>query len=267
MPELPEVEVTRRRLERDLVGKRFTQVVLRVAKLRIPVPPELTEILPGLTLQAITRRGKYLLFDCGSGSLLIHLGMTGFLRLLQVFSPPEKHDHIDFLFDDTLLLRFHDPRKFGIVNWFTGEPGQQPLLADIGPEPLTDAFTGGYLFNAARGRSVTIKQLIMNSAVVAGVGNIYANEALYRAGIRPDRAAGSLTLHECSLLAASVRSVLEESISAGINCLVTAETIAYYPQELKVYGRGGEVCSECDGMLDEMRLGNRSTVFCRNCQI
>ena len=267
MPELPEVEVTRRRLERDLVGKRFTQVVLRVVKLRIPVPQELTEILPGLTLRAITRRGKYLLFDCGSGSLLIHLGMTGFLRLLQVFSPPEKHDHLDFFFDDTLLLRFHDPRKFGIVVWFTGDPHQQPLLAKIGPEPLTEAFNGGYLYKAASGRNVAIKQLIMNSAVVAGVGNIYANEALYRAGIRPDRAAGSLTMHECSLLAASVRSVLEESIGAGITCQVTEETVAYYTQELKVYGHGGEACSECGVMLDEMRIGNRITVFCRNCQI
>ncbi len=162
MPELPEVEVTRRRLERDLVGKRFTQVVLRVAKLRLPVPPELAEILPGLTLRAITRRGKYLLFDCGSGSLLMHLGMTGFLRLLRVFSPPEKHDHLDFFFDDTLLLRFHDPRKFGIVTWFTGDPHQLPLLAKIGPEPLTEVFNGGYLCNTVRGKNVAIKQLIMD---------------------------------------------------------------------------------------------------------
>jgi formamidopyrimidine-DNA glycosylase len=267
VPELPEVEVTRRRLERDLAGRRFRQVVVRVPKLRLPVPAELAEILPGVTLRAITRRGKYLLFDCGSGTLLVHLGMTGFLRLLHGSPAPGKHDHLDFFFDDDHLLRFHDPRKFGIVTWFTGEAGQQRLLAEIGPEPLTGAFNGGSLCDASRGRNVTIKQLIMNSSVVAGVGNIYANEALYRAAIRPDRAAGTLTMQECSQLAASIRSVLEKSIRAGIACQVTEETVAYYPQELMVYGRSGEVCSECGGVFDEIRIGNRSTVFCRTCQI
>ncbi|MDD2734101.1 MAG: bifunctional DNA-formamidopyrimidine glycosylase/DNA-(apurinic or apyrimidinic site) lyase [Desulfuromonadaceae bacterium] len=266
MPELPEVEVTRRRLERELVGKRFTQVMLRVKKLRLPLPAELKEILPGLTLRAITRRGKYLLFDCGSGWLLVHLGMTGFLRLLRSSIPPGTHDHLDFLFDDGHLLRFHDPRKFGIVTWFTGDPLQQPLLSDIGPEPLTEAFNGGHLFDIARGRKVAVKQLIMNSAVVAGVGNIYANEALFRAGIRPDRIAGTLTLQECSQLVTSIRSVLEESIAAGDACRVAEESVTYYPQEYKAYGRGGKACCCCGGQLDEIRLGNRSTVFCRSCQ-
>ena len=266
MPELPEVEVTRRRLERELVGRRFTQIVLRVTKLRLPVPAELTEILPGVTLRAITRRGKYLLFDCGSGTLLVHLGMTGFLRLLQGSPPPGKHDHLDFHFNDDYLLRFHDPRKFGIVTWFTGEPQQQPLLAEIGPEPLTGAFNGAYLFEAAKGRKVAAKQFVMNSAVVAGVGNIYANEALFRAGIRPDRAAGSLTVTECRLLAKIIRAVLEESIAAGSSCRVAEESVAYHSLDLKVYGRGGEACSGCGKQLDEMRLGNRSTVFCHSCQ-
>ncbi|MFZ4858238.1 MAG: bifunctional DNA-formamidopyrimidine glycosylase/DNA-(apurinic or apyrimidinic site) lyase [Desulfuromonadaceae bacterium] len=266
MPELPEVEVTRRRLERELIGRRFTQVAVRVTKLRLPVPAALTEILPGLTLRAITRRGKYLLFDCGSGWLMVHLGMTGFLRLLTGAMPPDKHDHLDFLFDDGHLLRFHDPRKFGIVTWFTGDPRRQPLLSEIGPEPLTGAFNGEYLFEASRGRKVSVKQLIMNSAVVAGVGNIYANEALFRAGIRPDRAAGTLTVQECTLLATVIRAVLEESIGAGSTCLVAEATVAYHPLNLKVYGRGGSVCSGCGNPLDEIRLGNRSTVFCRRCQ-
>jgi formamidopyrimidine-DNA glycosylase len=266
VPELPEVEVTRRRLDRELAGKRFTQVVLRVKKLRLPVPEALVEILPGLTLRAITRRGKYLLFDCGSGWLLIHLGMTGYLRLFSRPTPPEKHDHLDFLFDDGHLLRFHDPRKFGIVTWFTGDPQQQTLLAGIGPEPLTEAFNGGYLFDAAKGRKVAVKQLIMNSAVVAGVGNIYANEALFRAGIRPDRAAGTLTVPECRLLATVIRAVLEESIGEGSTCRVAEATVAYHPLDLKVYGRRGEACSGCGKPLDEIRLGNRSTVFCRSCQ-
>jgi formamidopyrimidine-DNA glycosylase len=266
VPELPEVEVTRRRLEPELVGQRFSQVVLRVAKLRLPVPAELAEILPGLTLRSIVRRGKYLLFDCDSGWLLVHLGMTGFLRLLHESTPPEKHDHVDFLFVDGHLLRFHDPRRFGIVTWFTGDPARQSLLAEIGPEPMTEAFNGAYLFDATRGRKVAIKPLIMNSAVVAGVGNIYANEALFRAGIRPYRAAMTLTAQECRLLAATIRGVLEESISAGSSCRVAEETVAYYPQEFKVYGRGGALCLSCGKQLDEIRLGNRSSVFCRSCQ-
>ena len=266
MPELPEVEVTRCRLERELSGRMIREVVLRVAKLRLPVPAELITILPGLVVRAVERRGKYLLFDCGSGWLLVHLGMTGFLRLLRGSPPPGKHDHLDVIFDDGQLLRFHDPRKFGIVDWFIGDPHQHPLLADIGPEPLTGAFDCNYLFAASRGRKVTVKQLIMNSAVVAGVGNIYANEALFRAGIRPDRAAGALTAPECARLADTIREVLEMSIREGNACLVAEETVAYYPQEFKVYGRGGKACVRCAGPLDEIRLGGRSTVFCSTCQ-
>jgi len=266
VPELPEVEVTRLRLESELIGRKFTGVKSRVQKLRLPVPADLATILPGLKIQSIIRRGKYLLFDCVSGWLLVHLGMTGFLRLLHGVSPPGKHDHIDFEFDDGHLLRFHDPRKFGIVTWFTGDPQQHPLLAGIGPEPLTGAFDGSYLFERAKGRKVSIKQLIMDSAVVAGVGNIYANEALFRAGIRPDRAAGTLTVHECAVLAQRIQEVLEESIVEGGTYRVAEETVAYYPQALKVYGRGGQPCFGCGKSLGESRLDNRSTVFCRTCQ-
>ncbi|MBW4055903.1 MAG: bifunctional DNA-formamidopyrimidine glycosylase/DNA-(apurinic or apyrimidinic site) lyase [Proteobacteria bacterium] len=266
MPELPEVEVTRRRLERELVGKSFTQVVRRVSKLRLPVPEELTTILPGRIVRSIERRGKYLLFDCGCGWLLVHLGMTGFLQLLRGTPLPEKHDHLDFFFGDGQLLRFHDPRKFGIVTWFTGDPRLHPLLAGIGPEPLSGAFDGEYLFDAARGRKVAVKQLVMNSAVVAGVGNIYANEALFRARIRPDRPAGTLDPTECTELAAAIRNVLERSIGEGSTYRVAEETVAYYPQKFTVYGRGGEPCVHCQSPLDEIRLGGRSTVFCRKCQ-
>jgi len=266
VPELPEVEVTRRRLERELVGECFKRVELRVAKLRLPVPSELTTILPGLTVRGIERRGKYLLVDCGSGRLLVHLGMTGFLQLLSGTPSPGKHDHIDFLFDNGQLLRFHDPRKFGIVIWFTGDPQQHPLLAGIGPEPLTGDFNGSYLFDATRSRRVAVKQLIMDSGVVAGVGNIYANEALFRAGIRPERAAGTLTFDECTELTAVIREVLEGSIGEGSTYRVAEETVAYHPQTFKVYGRGGDPCPACGEPLDEIRLGNRSTVFCRACQ-
>lgn len=266
MPELPEVEVTRRRLEPVLVGKSFIQVLPRVAKLRLPLPADLAETLPGLTVRAIKRRGKYLLFDCGSGWLLVHLGMTGFLRLLRGTPAPGKHDHIDFLLDDGHLLRYHDPRKFGTIVWVTGDPLQHPLLKGIGTEPLSGAFDGAYLFGLSRNRKVAVKQLIMNSSVVAGVGNIYANEALFRAGVRPDRAAGTLTLEECAVLAAVIRAVLEESIGEGSTFRVAEETVAYYPQALKVYGRRGDPCYNCREPLDEIRLGGRSTVFCRTCQ-
>lgn len=267
MPELPEVEVTRRRLERELLGCRFKQVVPRVRKLRFPLPAELAKVLPGLVVRGIVRRGKYLLFDCGTGWLLLHLGMTGFLRLLRGTPPPGKHDHIDFIFDDGRLLRFHDPRKFGVVAWLTGDPLQHRLLAGIGPEPLDSAFDGGYIFGASRNRKVAVKQLIMNSAIVAGVGNIYANEALFRARILPDRASGTLTLEECKKLAECIREVLEVSIREGNACRVSEETVAYYPQMFKVYGRGGKPCFGCRGPLNEARLGGRSTVFCRRCQV
>ena len=266
MPELPEVEVTRRRLERGLVGKSFEQVVVRVRKLRLPVPADLTQVLPGLNLRAIERRGKYLLFDCEVGWLLVHLGMTGFLCLLRSIAPPGKHDHLDFLFDDGQLLRFHDPRKFGTVLWFSGDPRLHPLLAAIGPEPLGGSFDGTYLFSVTRRRKVAVKQLIMNSAVVAGVGNIYANEALFLSRIRPDRAAMTLTLQECATLAATIREVLEGSIAEGDGCLVAEETVAYYPQSFKVYGRGGKPCFSCGRPLEEIRIGGRSSVFCRSCQ-
>ncbi len=266
MPELPEVEVTRRRLERELVGSRFKQVVLRVKKLRLPVPADLEQALSGRMVRAIGRRGKYLLFDCEVGWLLVHLGMTGFLRLLRGSPPPEKHDHIDFVFDDGQLLRFHDPRKFGIVDWFTGDPQLHLLLAGIGPEPLERGFDGEYLFGVTRGRKVAVKQLIMNSAVVAGVGNIYANEALFHARIRPDRPAGDLALKECVKLAATICNVLEVSIGEGVAFMVAEETVAYYPQTFEVYGRGGKPCRGCKGHLEETRLGGRSTVFCRDCQ-
>ena len=266
MPELPEVEVTRQRLERELVGKKFARVTVRAPRLRLPVPPELAVHLLGRTVRAVKRRGKYLLLDCESGWLIVHLGMTGFLRLLPGAAPPGKHDHLDFVFSDGHELRFHDPRKFGIVAWTAGDPLAHPLLAGIGPEPLTADFDGKYLFAASRSRRVPVKLLIMNAAVVAGVGNIYANEALFRAGIRPDRAAGSMTRDECGRLAAAIREVLEESIGQGSTFVVAEETVAYHPLDFTVYGRGGALCRRCGTALAQSRLGNRSTVWCPSCQ-
>ena len=267
MPELPEVELTRQRLERELVGKRVTGVTVRAPKLRLPIPGELATVLVGRTIRAVARRGKYLLFDCQSGWLIVHLGMTGFLRWLSEPSPPGKHDHLDIAFDDGSALRFHDPRKFGTVAWTTDAPLAHQLLAGIGPEPLTEAFDGAYLFRISRSRRVAVKQLLMDSAIVAGVGNIYANEALFRAAIRPDRPAASLTLTECARLAATVRTVLEDSIEQGSTYRVAEESVAYHPLEFAVYGRGKGNCTHCGGALEEIRLGNRSTVYCPHCQV
>lgn len=266
MPELPEVELTCRRLAPDLVGRRIAGACVRAPKLRLPIPVDLTATLAGRPVRAVMRRGKYLLFDCEAGWLLIHLGMTGFLWFLPDSPPPGKHDHLDIVLQDGGVVRLHDPRKFGTVLWTTEPPEDHPLLREIGPEPLTAAFDGAYLAQAARSRAVAIKQLLMNSRVVAGVGNIYANEALFRAGIRPDRPAGGLTAAECGRLAHCVKEVLEDSIEQGSTYRVAEETVAYHPLELNVYARGGETCRRCGGALVESRLGNRSTVFCPVCQ-
>ena len=267
MPELPEVEVTRRRLEPELVGRRIERVTVRAPKLRLPVPPEVSECLPGRTITAIARRGKYLMFDCESGWLIIHLGMTGFLKVLPASVSPAKHDHFELSLDNATVLRLHDPRKFGTVAWCTGDPLQHPLLAGIGPEPLGSTFDGSYLYAACRSRRVAVKLLIMNMAIVSGVGNIYANEALFRAGIRPDRAACSLTPEECGRLAEMIRTVLEESIDQGSTYRIAEESVAYHPMRFDVYGRGADSCTRCGGVLEEIRLGNRSTVFCPGCQV
>ncbi len=266
MPELPEVELTRRRLEREITGERIEKVVVRTRKLRFTVPPELETSLRGRTIRSIERRGKYLLFDCGAGWLIVHLGMTGFLRLLIGPAPPGKHDHLDFVFADGSVLRFHDPRKFGTVDWTTDAPETHLLLAGIGPEPLTEAFDGAYLFRVSRTRRVAIKLLIMNTAIVAGIGNIYANEALFRASIRPDRAAFTLSRSECERLAIAVREVLQESIDQGSTYRVAEDTVAYHPLNFDVYGRGNAPCTSCGGKLEVLRLGNRSTVYCPRCQ-
>jgi formamidopyrimidine-DNA glycosylase len=266
VPELPEVELTRRRLEPDLVGKRVERVEVRIPKLRHPIPGELATVLPGRTIRSVGRRGKYLLFDCEAGWLIVHLGMTGFLRFLPEPAQPGKHDHLDIRLDTGSVLRFHDPRRFGTVAWTTDAPAEHPLLAGIGPEPLSPAFDGDHLFKVSQSHRVAVKQLIMNGATVAGVGNIYANEALFRAAIRPDRPASSLTRLECERLALAIREILEYSIDQGSTYRVTEETVAYHPLAFAVYGRGEERCPRCNGALEGIRLGNRSTVFCPRCQ-
>jgi formamidopyrimidine-DNA glycosylase len=265
VPELPEVEVTRRRLEHELVGNKIEQVTIRVPKLRLPLPSDLDKILKGQTVNSVRRRSKYLLLDCDNGCLIIHLGMTGYLQLLARDIPAGKHDHLDILFCNR-LLRFHDPRKFGTVIWTCSDPFLHPLLAKIGPEPLGEMFDGAYLFSVSRGRTIAVKQLIMNANIVAGVGNIYASEALFSSGINPSVPSGSLGIAECIRLAEAICEVLADSIDKGSSYTVSDEMVVYHPLTLHVYGRRGKACTACGGKLESSRLGNRSTIYCPACQ-
>jgi formamidopyrimidine-DNA glycosylase len=270
MPELPEVETTRRGLEPHLTGRRIRSVLVREPRLRWPVPLELADRLTGRKVHAVTRRAKYLLLDCGGGTLLIHLGMSGSLRLVEPGLTPRPHDHVDLTLDSGCCLRLHDPRRFGAVLWTEEPPEQHPLLARLGPEPLGDAFDAEYLFRSTRKRRVAIKQHIMNSHVVVGVGNIYASEALFLAGIRPGRAAGRLTRAECARLTEAIRRVLTEAIEQGGTTLrdfVREDgSHGYFQQSLRVYGRTGETCTRCDTPVKHIIQGSRSSYYCPACQ-
>jgi formamidopyrimidine-DNA glycosylase len=270
MPELPEVETTRRGLEPLLVGRRIRQAVVRNRAMRQPVPRGLAQSLAGAMVRALGRRGKYLLFDCGAGTLILHLGMSGRLWVVRDGAAPAKHDHFDMVLDDGTIVRFRDPRRFGLLLWHAGDPLTHVLLAKIGPEPLSADFDGATLHAATRGRSVAIKHVLMNSQVVAGVGNIYASEALHRAAIHPGTAAGKLSRARCDALAKAVRETLEIAIRAGGSSLrdyVRSDGLAgNYQNEFLVYGRAGMTCRRCQGKIREFRQGQRSTFFCPRCQ-
>lgn len=270
MPELPEVETTRRGIAPHLIGRTVTGVVVRQPRLRWPVPAELGTLLVGRSITAVERRAKYLLIPFPDGALILHLGMSGSLRIIRGDEPPSVHDHVDIQLDNGQALRLHDPRRFGAVLWVEGDPQRHPLLAHLGPEPLTDAFTGAYLFERARGRNAAVKTFLMDGQVVVGVGNIYANEALFAAGIRPDRPAGKISRPRYERLVAEVKRVLARSIEQGGTTLrdfVGGDgKPGYFKQQLFVYGRGDQPCKVCEGTLVETRLGQRSTVWCRRCQ-
>lgn len=271
MPELPEVETTLRGIHPFLQQQRIKSVSVRNGNLRWPVPADLSSRLRGHTVLRVWRRGKYLLIDFSHGSLLIHLGMSGSLRILSENIPPKTHDHIDLLLASGHLLRYTDPRRFGCFLWCEGDPLLTPQLAGMGPEPLSPAFDADYLWQQSRGRKVATKQWLMNGAVVVGVGNIYANEALFMAGVRPQRPAGKLRRVEVERLVEAVRTVLTRAIEQGGTTLrdfVDSEgKPGYFAQELMVYGRGGEPCVRCETTLKEVRLGQRSTVYCPGCQV
>lgn len=270
MPELPEVETTRRGIAPHVIGQQIKAVVVRNPRLRWPIPDQLQLELPGRHVERVERRGKYLLLYAGDACLLVHLGMSGSLRVTSAQDPLLKHDHVDIVMEGEAILRYSDPRRFGCMLWLKESPLQHPLLKTLGPEPLSDAFDGGMLFAASRGRKVPVKSFIMDSHVVVGVGNIYANEALFMAGIKPDRAAGRIALERYERLAQCIQEILERAIAQGGTTLrdfVGGDgKPGYFKQSLHVYGRGGEACTTCGGVLKEIRLGQRSTVFCPRCQ-
>ncbi|MDD5299171.1 MAG: bifunctional DNA-formamidopyrimidine glycosylase/DNA-(apurinic or apyrimidinic site) lyase [Gallionella sp.] len=270
MPELPEVEITSCGLAAHLVGVPIANVVIRNASLRWPIPKNLPKLLRGQTIVALERRAKYLLMDCGSGTLILHLGMSGSLRILPADTPAEKHDHFDLVLGNGMMMRLRDPRRFGAVLWHRGDVHAHPLLAALGPEPLEDGFDARYLYQATRGRSSAIKQCVMDSRIVVGVGNIYANEALFRAGIKPQLVAGKLSLARCARLVAEIRATLNEAIELGGSSLrdfVNASgQPGHFQQHYWVYGRGGEPCRKCSTPIRQVRQGQRSSFYCTKCQ-
>ncbi|WP_020407075.1 bifunctional DNA-formamidopyrimidine glycosylase/DNA-(apurinic or apyrimidinic site) lyase [Hahella ganghwensis] len=271
MPELPEVETTRKGIEPHIINKKIREVRVYQPHLRWPVPNNLNEQLSGLKVLAVERRAKYILIRFLSCSLIIHLGMSGSLRILNDNEPKLKHDHIDVDFTDGTRLRFNDPRRFGCFLPITGQTdSSHPLLANLGPEPLGESFNGDYLHRLSRGRRSSIKTFVMDQAIVVGVGNIYANEALFKAGISPARAAGQISLKRYRVLAEEIKTVLKAAINMGGTTLrdfVGGDgKPGYFQQTLMVYGRGGEPCLTCKKILKEIRLGQRSTVYCTNCQ-
>jgi formamidopyrimidine-DNA glycosylase len=270
MPELPEVETTCRGIAPYIEGQIVKQVIVRQPKLRWPVPESISQILSGLAIESVTRRAKYLLFSTASGTALLHLGMSGSLRIMPIGQAAGKHDHIDFVFNNGTVLRFNDPRRFGTLLWTTEPAGEHQLLKHLGPEPLSSAFSGELLYNLSKNRKTAIKSFIMDSHIVVGVGNIYANEALFMAGIRPERQAGKVSLARYQKLAECIRVVLQQAILQGGTTLRDfvneAGKPGYFQQQLRVYGRAGLPCLSCNQPLTEVRIANRSTVFCSICQ-
>lgn len=269
MPELPEVETTCRGIKPHITGSQLSQVRVRQARLRWPVTPGLQQILAGQTLHSVSRRGKYLLLGFDSGTLLIHLGMSGSLRVLPDNTPAGKHDHVDLVFSDQ-CLRFHDPRRFGAILWTAEPPEQHQLLQHLGPEPLDAAFNGAYLHKLASRRRVTVKNLLMDGRVVVGVGNIYANESLFMAGILPQRQCKRIALPRYQRLAACVKQVLAAAIEQGGTTLQDFQQAdgkpGYFAQKLQVYGRTDMPCPLCGHTIRHKIIGQRSSFYCPGCQ-
>ncbi len=269
MPELPEVETTRLGISPHLLGRRISKLIIRQPKLRWPIPQTLIEALPGQRIGSIERRAKYLLVHTEVGSALLHLGMSGSLRALDANTPPGKHDHFDWLLDSGRILRFTDPRRFGSLLW---QPvgSTHKLLAQLGPEPLSDDFDGDHLWRLSRGRAASVKTFIMDQAIVVGVGNIYAAEALFATGIHPRRKAGSVSRARYAQLSHAIKRILSYAIQRGGTTLrdfISPDGVpGYFEQELTVYGRVGQPCRHCGTIIRSITLGQRSTFYCPQCQ-
>jgi formamidopyrimidine-DNA glycosylase len=270
MPELPEVETTRRGIEPHIKHLTITDVIVRQRKLRWPVPRGLKQKLVGHKIEQVTRRAKYLLIRFDHGTLVLHLGMSGSLRIVNADSVVGKHDHFDLVFDSGKALRLTDPRRFGAVLWTKDDPDEHELLKSLGPEPLSSDFNCDYLFQRSRGRKSTIKQFIMDGKIVVGVGNIYASESLFLAGINPKRAAGKISPERYDKLVEAIKAILTEAIKQGGTTLrdfVGGDgKPGYFAQQLKVYGREGEPCPGCGGPIKQLILGQRASYYCPNCQ-
>ena len=269
MPELPEVETSRRSIEPYLGERTITRVVIRERRLRWPISRDVDRRLPGETITSVGRRAKYLLLNTTGGTAILHLGMTGSVFLVPQDTPATVHDHVDIELDSGIALRLRDPRRFGSLH-FAHEPTSHWLLQDLGPEPLGNAFDGDHLWQQSRGRRIAVKPFIMDAKVVVGVGNIYASESLYLAGIHPKRAAGRISRERYGWLADAIRSVLEKSIAAGGTTLRDFfggdGEAGYFAQELTVYGREDEPCYACGRPITSIVLGQRATYYCKDCQ-
>ena len=269
MPELPEVETTKRGIAPFVTGHVVERVLLRRKDLRWPIPRAISAKLPGQRIDAVERRAKYLLLHTQAGSALLHLGMSGSLRLTDPALPPRKHDHYDLVLDSGKALRFNDPRRFGCLLW--QKPGEiHPLLRTLGPEPLGDTFDGDWLWAASRERTAAVKTFLMDQAVVVGVGNIYASEALFGAGVHPKRAAGAVSRTRYARIANEIRDVLNYAITRGgttlRDFLAPDGSPGYFEQELLVYGRAGEPCKVCGTAIRAEVIGQRMSYWCPHCQ-
>lgn len=270
MPELPEVETTRRGITPHVRGETIQNIVIRERRLRWPVPATLNRTLSGQAIHEISRRGKYLLFTTDAGTLILHLGMSGSLRVIDNGIAPEKHDHVDIVLANNTLIRFRDPRRFGAILFTRTDPSQHKLLSHLGPEPLERELNADYLFALSRKRRVAIKSFIMDSRIVVGVGNIYANEALFLSGIHPRRAAGKLNKDQYRKLAKAVKHVLRAAIKAGGTSLrdftQSDGKPGYFRQSLHVYGKTAQACPTCSKPITHAVIGQRSTYYCTRCQ-
>lgn len=270
MPELPEVETTCRGIAPHILGQSISEIIIRQKQLRWPITPGIKKDLTNQSIVSVSRRGKYILLQTAAGTAILHLGMSGSLRIVDKSAAIRKHDHVDICFANQKILRFHDPRRFGAILWVTGDPLQHALLSDLGPEPLTEEFTADYLHALSRRRKVSIKTFIMNSHVVVGVGNIYASESLFLAGIHPSRAAEKISLARYALLVKAIKKILAASIKQGGTTLrdfvnENGEP-GYFQQTLNVYGRNGEPCPTCGKAITKSNQQQRSTFYCSHCQ-